>query len=63
MEANKEENRLQVFFDEKPDEEKGTELKKGGFRWSPTAGAWQRQLNGNAFYAANDIRVIQPLAG
>ena len=63
VEANKEENRLQVFFDEKPDEEKRTELKKGGFRWSPTAGAWQRQLNGNAFYAANDIKCIQPITG
>ena len=63
VEINKADNRLQVFFDEKPDEEKRTELKKGGFRWSPTAGAWQRQLNGNAFYAANDIKCIQPLTG
>ena len=63
VEVNKEDNRLQVFFEEKPDEEKRTELKKGGFRWSPTAGAWQRQLNGNAFYAANDIKCIQPLTG
>lgn len=63
VEVNKEDNRLQVFFEEKPDEEKRTELKKGGFRWSPTAGAWQRQLNGNAFYAANDIKCIQPITG
>lgn len=63
VEINKVDNRLQVFFDEKPDEEKRTELKKGGFRWSPTAGAWQRQLNGNALYAANDIKCIQPLTG
>ena len=63
VEINKADNRLQVFFDEKPDEGKRTELKKGGFRWSPTAGAWQRQLNGNALYAANDIQCIQPLTG
>lgn len=64
VEVNKEDdNRLQVFFEEKPDEDKRTELKKGGFKWSPTAGAWQRQLNGNAFYAANHISCIQPLTG
>ena len=63
VEVNKEENRLQVFFDEKPDEEKRTELKSNGFRWSPNAGAWQRQLNSNAFFAANYIKCIQPLTG
>lgn len=63
VEINKDENRLQVFFDEKPDEEKRTELKSNGFRWSPNAGAWQRQLNSNAFFAANYIKCIQPLTG
>lgn len=63
VEVNKEDNRLQVFFEEKPSEDKRTELKKGGFKWAPTAGACQRQLNGNAFYAANHISCIQPLTG
>ena len=40
-----------------------TELKGGGFRWSPTAEAWQRQLTDNAYYAANSIKSIQPLSG
>ena len=63
VEANLQDNRLQVFFDEKPDEEKRTELKSNGFRWSPNAGAWQRQLNHNAMFAANYVKCIQPLTG
>ena len=63
VDANKEDNRLQIFFDEKPDEKTRSELKGRGFRWSPKAGAWQRQLNNNAFYAADYIECIQPLTG
>ena len=63
VEANKADNRLQIFFDDKPDADTRAELKSGGFRWSPNAGAWQRQLNSNAYYAANGISAIQPLTG
>ncbi|GAB5081279.1 hypothetical protein Osc1_04520 [Hominimerdicola sp. 21CYCFAH17_S] len=63
VEANTEANRLQIFFEEKPDEATRAELKGGGFRWSPTAEAWQRQLTDNAYYAANYIKSIQPLSG
>lgn len=63
VEANQQDNRLQIFFEEKPDEETRKELKSNGFRWAPSAGAWQRQLNNNAFYAANGIKSIQPLTG
>lgn len=63
VEVNKPDNRLQVFFDGKPDEATRAELKSNGFRWAPSVGAWQRQLNGNAFYAANNIKSIQPLTG
>ena len=45
VEANREDNRLQIFFEEKPDEKTRETLKENGFRWSPKAGAWQRQLN------------------
>jgi len=38
-------------------------LKKNGFKWSPKAEAWQRQLNHNAFFAANYIAAIQPITG
>lgn len=63
VEANKEDNRLQIFFEEKPDEKTRETLKESGFRWSPKAGAWQRQLNDNAIYAADRLPCIRPLSG
>lgn len=63
VDANTEANRLQIFFDEKPDEATRAELKSNGFRWSPKEGAWQRQLTDNAYYAANYVKAIQPLTG
>ena len=38
---NIEENRLQVFFPGKPQSEIIQELKRSGFRWSPSNGCWQ----------------------
>lgn len=63
VEANSKDMRLQIFFEEKPNSEKRAELKKAGFRWSPTVGSWQRQLNDNAIYAANGVKFIQPMNG
>ena len=63
VEANTADNRLQIFFDEKPDKEIREELKGNGFRYAPSAEAWQRQLNDNAIYAADRIKCIQPLNG
>ena len=63
VEANKADNRLQVFFGSKPDEAARDELKANGFRWAPSVGAWQRQLNKNAYYAAGYISCIQPISG
>ena len=63
VEANKEDNRLQIFFEEKPDEKTRETLKENGFRWSPKAGAWQRQLNDNAIYVADGLSCIRPLSG
>ncbi len=59
----KEDNRLRIYFDEKPDEAVRLELKSNGFKWSPKAGAWQRQLTANAFHAADRIACIQPHTG
>jgi hypothetical protein len=56
---NVEENRLQILFDEKPDEDTRSQLKSHGFRWSPRFGAWQRQLTQNAEYDARHILGIQ----
>ena len=61
--ANSEENRLQIFFDEKPDEQKRSALKGNGFKWSPSQGAWQRQLNDNAIYAASRMEFLRPESG
>lgn len=63
VEMNREDNRLQIFFEEKPDEQTRETLKESGFRWSPKAGAWQRQLNDNAIYAADRLSCIKPLSG
>ena len=63
VEANKTDNRLQIFFDEKPDDAARSELKANGFKWAPSAGAWQRQLNNNAYYAAGYVSCIQPITG
>lgn len=61
--ANTEKSRLQLFFNEKPDEEKRTVLKRNGFRWTPTEGAWQRLLNDNAIYACDRIDFLRPTDG
>lgn len=61
--ANSEENRLQILFDEKPDEQKRAALKAGGFKWAPSQGAWQRQLNDNAIYAASRMEFLRPESG
>ena len=56
-------NRLQVFFDEKPDRDTCSAMRHGGFRWAPSVGAWQRQLTGNAIYAAKHLDCLRPLSG
>jgi hypothetical protein len=56
---NFEENRLQIVFDGKPSAEVRAELKGNGFRWAPSQGAWQRQLNNGARYAAKRFLISQ----
>ena len=62
-EANEGENRLQLFFDEKPPEEQRRALKSEGFKWAPSQGAWQRQLNANAIRAADRLDFLRPEGG
>lgn len=42
---NTEENRLQLFFSRKPENDVRSKLKHNGFRWSPSNGCWQSYLN------------------
>lgn len=56
LQLNKDENRIMVFFDGKPDVEIRTQLKRHGFRWSPRNTAWQSYINDyNLKWAKNEI--------
>lgn len=46
--------RIQLLFPDKPSAEHRAILKRCGFRWAPTAGAWQRHLNNAGRHAAAD---------
>lgn len=47
--------RIQLFFEEKPEPEVREILKRNGFRWAPSVGAWQRTLNENGKYAVKSV--------
>lgn len=57
------ENRVQLVFDDKPEEEVRTLLKKRGFKWSRRNQAWQRHLNSQgiawAEYVMQELGYIQ----
>ncbi len=48
-------NRTQLIFPGKPDEALRSELKKNGFKWAPSVGAWQRLSNVRAHYYAQRL--------
>lgn len=54
-------NRLRLYFPGKPSQDTIKLLKARGFRWSPTEGAWQRQISNGANYDAQYI--IQKVNG
>jgi len=47
--------RLQIFFNGKPSAEVRTQLKKNGFRWTPSISAWQSYRSNHANRAAQEI--------
>ena len=56
-------NRLQLMFAEKPNDDERAVLKKNGFKWAPTAKAWQRPLDFKSMAAAERVDFIKPLDG
>ena len=61
--VNEAENRLQLIFEERPDADTRQALKSEGFKWAPSQGAWQRQLNQNAIRAAARLDFLRPEDG
>lgn len=55
---NTEINRLQLKFNDKPNEKTREILKSNGFKWSPKNSTWQRQLTHNAVMK---LKIIQNL--
>ena len=55
---NVEAMRVQLVFDGKPDDETRTLLKRNGFKWAPSQGAWQRKLNDAGKYAAHLVMEV-----
>ena len=51
-----EENRVMFVFPGKPDEAARDVLKRNAFKWSPSRGAWVRQLNNAGLWAAKCVR-------
>ena len=63
LSENVEENRVQLFFDGKPPRDVIEELKRRGFKWSPTRDCWQRHRSSEATYQAKKIIDMMPAVG
>lgn len=51
-----EENCVIFIFPGKPEDQTRTLLKSHAFKWSPSRGAWVRQLNNASRWAAKQVR-------
>ena len=52
---NLEAQRVQIIFPGKPDADTRTELKRNGFKWAPSQGAWQNYRNERSLKTAKEI--------
>jgi len=56
---NATEDRVQIFFDKKPEQAMIDKLKGEGWRWSPSTGCWQRKRTDQAMRSAERILGIK----
>jgi hypothetical protein len=59
VEENLDANRVQIFFDQKPDDALRVALKRNGFKWAPSLGVWQRQRNDAAVRAVEALLKVK----
>ena len=52
---NKEKNRIQIFFNNIPNEEIRENLFHNGFKWARSEGAWQRQFNKTSIWKTKEF--------
>lgn len=55
MREDKEDNRIHFIFEGKPEDEIRSILRRNAFKWSPTRGAWVRQLTQNGRRGADRV--------
>lgn len=55
-EEDPKDRRLMFIFEGKPGAKSIEMLKRNGFKWSPSRGAWVRMLNNNGIFAARVVR-------
>lgn len=54
-----EDDRVQIYYDDKPDDAMRAKLKGSGWRWSPSNGVWQRKRTPAAMTSAKQITGVR----
>lgn len=58
IEVSYTENRIRLLYDDKPSADTIAELKRYGFKWSPSNSAWQRMITNDSFWAVEHVTGI-----